>query len=109
MYNDLFFFFTQTTAYEMRIRDWSSDLCSSDLHCRDKCDMTCLEVGFEMTDRQSVGEYAAFIAEPVQGAGGICVPPEGYFRKAKDMCEERGLLLILDEAQTSLGDRKSDV
>src|SRR3546814_18574275 len=72
-------------------------------HCRDKCDMTCLEVGFEMTDRQSVGEYAAFIAEPVQGAGGICVPPEGYFRKAKEMCEERGMLLILDEAQTSLG------
>src|SRR3546814_7180119 len=56
-----------------------------------------------MTDRQSVGEYAAFIAEPVQGAGGICVPPEGYFRKAKEMCEERGMLLILDEAQTSLG------
>src|SRR3546814_11035201 len=46
---------------------------------------------------------AAFIAEPVQGAGGICVPPEGYFRKAKEMCEERGMLLILDEAQTSLG------
>ena len=29
--------------------------------------MTCLEVGFEMADRQSVGEYAAFVAEPVQG------------------------------------------
>src|SRR3546814_11161355 len=29
-----FFFFKQKTAYEMRISDWSSDVCSSDLHCR---------------------------------------------------------------------------
>src|SRR3546814_1266409 len=31
---DLFFFFKQKTAYEMRISDWSSDVCSSDLGCR---------------------------------------------------------------------------
>src|SRR3546814_8635248 len=30
----VFFFFKQKTAYEMRISDWSSDVCSSDLHCR---------------------------------------------------------------------------
>ena len=72
-------------------------------HCAGKCDMTCLEVGFEMADRQSVGEYAAFIAEPVQGAGGVVVPPDGYFERAKEKCEERGMMMILDEAQTGLG------
>lgn len=65
--------------------------------------MTCLEVGFEMADRQSVGQYAAFIAEPVQGAGGVVVPPDGYFERAKQKCEERGMMMILDEAQTGLG------
>ncbi|MEC8174642.1 MAG: aspartate aminotransferase family protein [Pseudomonadota bacterium] len=72
-------------------------------HCADKCDMTCLDVGFEMADRQSVGQYAAFIAEPVQGAGGVVIPPEGYFERAKEKCEERGMMMILDEAQTGLG------
>src|SRR3546814_1397673 len=32
----VFFFFKQKTAYEMRISDWSSDVCSSDLHARDR-------------------------------------------------------------------------
>ena len=72
-------------------------------HCSGQCDMTCLDVGFEMADHQSVGRYAAFIAEPVQGAGGVVVPPEGYFERAKAKCEERGMLMILDEAQTGLG------
>ena len=72
-------------------------------HCAGRCDMTCLDVGFEMADRQSVGEYAAFIAEPIQGAGGVVVPPEGYFERAKQKCEERGMMMILDEAQTGLG------
>src|SRR3546814_4104799 len=34
----VFFFFKQKTAYEMRISDWSSDVCSSDLHCRQRVD-----------------------------------------------------------------------
>ena len=72
-------------------------------HCAGKCDMTCLEVGFEMADRQSVGQFAAFIAEPVQGAGGVVIPPDGYFERAKQKCEERGMMMILDEAQTGLG------
>jgi len=72
-------------------------------HCEGTCDMTCMDVGFEMTDRQSVGQYAAVIAEPVQGAGGVIVPPDGYFEKLKANCEERDMLLILDEAQTGLG------
>ena len=72
-------------------------------HCTDKCDLTCLEVGFEMTDAQSVGAYAGVICEPVLAAGGIVVPPEGYLPRLKELCEERGMLLIFDEAQTGLG------
>jgi 2,2-dialkylglycine decarboxylase (pyruvate) len=72
-------------------------------HCRDRCDMTCLEVGFDMIDAQSSGALAAVIAEPVQSSGGVIVPPEGYFQAMKKKCAERGMLLILDEAQTAFG------
>ena len=71
-------------------------------HCTETCDRTCLEAGFEQVDAQSVGELAAVIAEPVQSSGGIIVPPPGYFPRLKELCEARGMLLILDEAQTGL-------
>ncbi|MDP9601780.1 UNVERIFIED_ORG: 2,2-dialkylglycine decarboxylase (pyruvate) [Variovorax paradoxus] len=72
-------------------------------HCRDVCDTTCLDVGFDMVDAQSSGSLAAFIAEPVLSSGGVIVPPKGYFPKLKEKCRERGMLLILDEAQTAFG------
>ena len=48
-------------------------------------------------------ETAAVILEPIQGEGGINVPPAGYLRAVRDLCTERGALLILDEIQTGLG------
>jgi 2,2-dialkylglycine decarboxylase (pyruvate) len=72
-------------------------------HCQDQCDMTCLEVGFNLVDSQSVGAYAAVIAEPILSAGGVVEPPEGYFQRLQTYCQERGMLLILDEAQTAFG------
>lgn len=72
-------------------------------HCRDRCDLACLEVGFRQVDMQSVGQLAAVIAEPILSAGGIIVPPEGYFARLRALCEERGMLLIFDEAQTAFG------
>lgn len=72
-------------------------------HCRDRCDLTCLYAGFELIDSQSVGSLAAFIAEPIISAGGVIVPPSGYFPCLKELCQARGMLLILDEAQTGLG------
>lgn len=72
-------------------------------HCQGTCDMTCLEVGFAMVDAQSAGSPAAVIAEPVQSSGGVILPPDGYLPKLKEMCEARGMLLILDEAQTAFG------
>lgn len=72
-------------------------------HCRDKCDRTCMKIGFEMYDMQSAGAPAAVIAEPVISAGGVIVPPEGYFDALQAESRKRGMLLIFDEAQTAFG------
>jgi 2,2-dialkylglycine decarboxylase (pyruvate) len=72
-------------------------------HCDGACDCTCLEAGFELFDQASVGAPAAVIAEPVLSAGGVIVPPAGYFTRLAELCGERGMLLVLDECQTGLG------
>jgi 2,2-dialkylglycine decarboxylase (pyruvate) len=70
---------------------------------RFRCDMSCLDVGFNLFDAQSVGAPAAVIAEPILSAGGIIVPPDGYFVRLRKLCDARGMLLIFDEAQTAFG------
>jgi 2,2-dialkylglycine decarboxylase (pyruvate) len=72
-------------------------------HCRDACDRTCMKVGFELYDMQSSGARAAIIAEPVISAGGVIVPPEGYFDALRNEARKRHMLLIFDEAQTAFG------
>lgn len=62
-----------------------------------------LDDAFELVDRQSTGSLAAFIAEPILSSGGILELPPGYLAALKKKCEERGMLLILDEAQTGVG------
>ncbi|MCO5187410.1 MAG: ornithine--oxo-acid transaminase [Anaerolineae bacterium] len=44
-----------------------------------------------------------FMVEPIQGEGGVVVPPDGYLRAAKDVCERHDVLFIADEIQTGLG------
>lgn len=51
-----------------------------------------------LTDRT-----AAFLVEPIQGEAGVVVPPEGYLRRAADLCRRRNVLLATDEIQTGLG------
>jgi ornithine--oxo-acid transaminase len=46
---------------------------------------------------------AAFLVEPIQGEGGIIVPPAGYLVRCAEVCRERRVLLICDEIQTGLG------
>ena len=46
---------------------------------------------------------AAFIVEPIQGESGVVVPPEGYLRSARQLCTDRGVLLITDEVQSGVG------
>jgi len=72
-------------------------------HCRDNCDRTCMKVGFDLYDMQSTGARAAVIAEPVISAGGVIVPPPGYFDALADETRKRNMLLIFDEAQTAFG------
>jgi 4-aminobutyrate aminotransferase-like enzyme len=62
-----------------------------------------LDLGWSMIDRQSVGSLAAFIMEPILSTGGILEPPKGYLTRMAEECKKRGMLLILDEAQTGVG------
>jgi putrescine aminotransferase len=48
-------------------------------------------------------DAAAFLVEPLQGEGGMRVPPAGYLRAAQDLCAAHGTLLVCDEIQTGLG------
>ncbi|MBA7680384.1 Ornithine aminotransferase [subsurface metagenome] len=46
---------------------------------------------------------AAFLVEPIQAEAGINIPPEGYMKRAKEICEKHNILFIADEIQTGLG------
>lgn len=52
---------------------------------------------------QGPDTVAAFIAEPVQGAGGVIVPPENYWPAVRQICDRHGVLLIADEVVTGFG------
>ena len=45
----------------------------------------------------------AFLVEPIQGEGGVVVPPQGYFKKAHEICTRHNVLFMADEIQTGLG------
>ncbi len=62
-----------------------------------------LDYAFDLIDRQSSGNLAAFIAEPILSSGGLIDLPLGYLAALKKKCSERSMLLILDEAQTGVG------
>jgi adenosylmethionine-8-amino-7-oxononanoate aminotransferase len=61
----------------------------------------------ELLDReitfQGPDTVAAFIAEPVQGAGGVIVPPANYWPLVREVCDRHGVLLIADEVVTGFG------
>jgi ornithine--oxo-acid transaminase len=46
---------------------------------------------------------AAVLMEPIQGEGGILMPPQGYLEQARELCDQHNVLLMLDEIQTGLG------
>ncbi|MBO19539.1 MAG: aspartate aminotransferase family protein [Chloroflexi bacterium] len=72
--------------------------------CKDKggCDYSCLNTSFELLDAQADGPLAGVITEPLFSAGGVIDLPQGWLKELKRKCEERGTLLIVDEAQTGL-------
>ncbi|OJD28514.1 hypothetical protein ACJ73_00078 [Blastomyces percursus] len=62
-----------------------------------------MSYGWSMIDTQSVGSLAAFVMEPILSTGGILDLPDGYLKRMSIECKKRGMLLILDEAQTGVG------
>jgi len=61
--------------------------------------------GWLETAIQELGadNIAAFIAEPIQGAGGVIIPPEGYFNHIQDICRRHDILFVADEVITGYG------
>lgn len=57
----------------------------------------------EFLQEGTVGNVAAFVLEPIQGWGGSIVPPEDFFPKLRQLCDERGILLFADEVLTGMG------
>ena len=53
--------------------------------------------------REGPETVAMFIAEPVQGAGGVIVPQDDYFSRIRDICTEYDVLLVADEVITGFG------
>ena len=54
--------------------------------------------------RDAINECTAgFLVEPIQGEGGVIVPPDGYLRAARDLCSRHQVALVADEIQTGLG------
>jgi putrescine---pyruvate transaminase len=63
--------------------------------CADAVEQRILEVGSE--------KVAAFIGEPVQGAGGVIIPPESYWPRIQEICRKYGILLISDDVICGFG------
>src|SRR3546814_5019913 len=83
MCGEVFFFFKQKTAYEMRISDWSSDVCSSDLTRH--CDRLRARTGFPLTKPSSLNRFAG-VLRPVQADNRFKTPSNQIGRAS---CRER--------------------
>jgi ornithine--oxo-acid transaminase len=54
--------------------------------------------------RQAItADTCAFLVEPIQGEGGIIIPPDGYLRECREICREENVLFVVDEIQSGLG------
>ncbi len=67
------------------------------------CNIECARQIENVIETTTSGEVAAFIAEPIQGNGGIITPPDEYFKVVKGILGKYGILFIADEVQTGFG------
>ena len=83
--------------------------CSSDEQYRD--DYGPFTPGFKLVpygdadalERAITPNTAAFLVEPIQGEGGVVMPPDGYIRRAREICNQHDVLMMADEIQSGLG------
>jgi alanine-glyoxylate transaminase/(R)-3-amino-2-methylpropionate-pyruvate transaminase len=67
------------------------------------CDVRCARDVEDLIRYETPGEVACFIAEPIQGVGGVVTPPPEYFRIVYDIVRKHGGLCVADEVQTGFG------
>jgi ornithine--oxo-acid transaminase len=58
---------------------------------------------YDALEKAVTPNTVGFLVEPLQGEGGVVVPPEGYLRKARELCTARGVAFMADEIKTGLG------
>jgi putrescine aminotransferase len=68
-----------------------------------ECGVACADELERIVEREGAGTIGAFIAEPVQGVGGVVVPPPGYFERIRAICDRHEILMIADEVITGFG------
>lgn len=68
-----------------------------------QCGIQCAEHIAEVIQYENPDTIAAIIVEPVSGAGGIIIPPDGYLKRLRKICDENNILLIADEVMTGFG------
>jgi 4-aminobutyrate aminotransferase/(S)-3-amino-2-methylpropionate transaminase len=66
----------------------------------DGCGMACARAIDDVINFQTAGDVAFFVAEPLLGEGGLIVPPDDYFKVAKEVLDRHDVLFIADEVQT---------
>ena len=68
-----------------------------------ECGLACADELERIVEREGVDTVGAFIAEPVQGVGGVIVPPPGYFERIRAICDQYQVLMVADEVITGFG------
>jgi putrescine aminotransferase len=67
------------------------------------CALACADELERLVEREGADRIGAFIAEPVQGVGGVVIPPPGYFERIRAICDRHDILFIVDEVITGFG------
>ncbi|MGJ3197508.1 aminotransferase family protein [Peribacillus frigoritolerans] len=80
-------------------RDFSNTFSPDFFHVEDQS----IEALVDLIEKEGPETIAAFISEPVQGSGGVHVPPVDYFKECRTVCDKYGILFIADEVITGFG------
>ncbi|TYR78898.1 aspartate aminotransferase family protein [Priestia megaterium] len=96
--------FLQPTGLVYQVPYANTSECPSDQDAEEYC-IKKLEKDFESLFNHQVTpeEVACMIIEPVLGEGGYVIPPKGWLKKIREICDRHGILLIFDEVQTGFG------